>query len=1746
MKLIGGTASKLFVVMIVASFLVPVAVSAIQQSTVNINLDELGDIPFIYTVNSLPMPVNFVTTAKEDTILLFTVDGDMRDFTINGVPEYLKADCVNKLLFFVREGTNTFSITPSMGSTISFANLDRPEISFSNDELPVRIAGTTIALEGLRPLDKRYFANILLADSEGSAENLDVVFEFVSDSLDYVITVSNQIVDYGEIRDAGKTLNLPSGTDTAAGFVSDTPAVFDMVLDASSTVVSNAQTTARDYGDGALDIVNDTINSLGLTLKNSDAKTPAPPENGMVYPASDSSVSVMEGDRIYAYINSNSESLKTNDEVVFAITAPDGFTEIKTFKLGDVLPQGALLEGVYGVEDDVMRDVSGLIDGALQKTDETADSAIYSLNEKRHFEIGDVRYNEDMIKRSNSLRTARLSQDTKLYNTRGTMIAVDRTGQSSQLCTYAVEDSELRFYDISDAMNYNMMFAADSNNIVVHDAVTSSCYAADYSVDAENVILTDAISLSSDNLNLAVESKNILLSDSATDLSRTFAYSIDQGSLTIDDISEEGHQTAISQLLNGYIIIKKEALENMDAQAIALERSIFDDMEGTSLIVDEAAVGLLSSGPVMLEREAFESMDEGSGSVDEKLDSAQSAISVLDEAALTRLKNEKSDGDEDIYQAIRSGAIVVDGVSLEALESAYLVIDRSAASVISDRTRILDKVSFGSLSSNAFVTDSESLPDAITSAFSASTLELGSTTPRTKGIGSLSFTGAGVNAGLLEELQNMNVALASIDREAVNLGTLQKLQQLDLILDSMGRTSIDGDALGQMQKAESILGSVELSSLDAGSFRDVMEINALLATIDERSSSLSALNAFKGADSILDSLDGSGFDPGTAGRFYEIGDLLDAADRDLLNGATLDALHMMDEILGSIREEDADGETIDALQQFDTILDSQMDILSDSGEIIDVGRQLNAALLKDGIIQQVGKSQLSTLLDRYEVTVRETDITARDLLTGIANKYHYDVIDDRLVLYDAADDRFAESRLLADEGFLELGKSNDAASGQTRALVLQTCVDLIELNDEAGNLERAYIDSGTLTLLEAKDDHYEKTKYNIEYGELSCRQVNDEQTESQKLMIDGGTLVMKNAMLENAAATKYSITAGELAVVENIHYTRDCNIQFLELGDLQLYNIQKTDRDVTLSSRVLGDSIDADIIYEADLAGSDLLNLLREYNIDALQAESSIQGTRNELYETIAEEEIWTLQLDLTHLEGHPCDGTWQISVIPNEHRDLQLNIANTVVTGDVSPDASTPLVIEGLEMRVGGKDLVFDKTTASPVFVNWHTDELVEDQQDIDEMKFFAPDEDDIIDIAVDTDSDGLSNVDEVRMGTNPFDIDSDDDLVADADEVYHYGTDPLDADTDDDRLIDGYEIYTYFTDPLDPDTDDDEFMDGAEVSYWLANGIDPNSDSDGNGLPNILDPDSDKDTFIEGETFIDMRDGLEVQYGMTLPWLADTDGDGLEDGKEIAFWLGYLSSRKLDPMGDIDGDGIPNIQDWDSDSDKLSDGEEFDTFEWDVERHSDPVLTDTDFDGLGDFDELKIYGTHCNNIDTDRDALYDYEEVKIHGTDPHKWDTDDDEMPDRWEVDMLTNPTNPDAYDDPDGDNLVNIEEYRNYCDPRDADSDNDLLDDGAEIKIHYTDPLRPDSDDDKILDGEEVETGTDGYITNPLSPDSDGDGFGDFEEVNSGLDGYITKPNDPDYATLIMKFPEKPECGMRQAGPHIFGKAVLPAAF
>lgn len=86
-----------------------------------------------------------------------------------------------------------------------------------------------------------------------------------------------------------------------------------------------------------------------------------------------------------------------------------------------------------------------------------------------------------------------------------------------------------------------------------------------------------------------------------------------------------------------------------------------------------------------------------------------------------------------------------------------------------------------------------------------------------------------------------------------------------------------------------------------------------------------------------------------------------------------------------------------------------------------------------------------------------------------------------------------------------------------------------------------------------------------------------------------------------------------------------------------------------------------------------------------------------------------------------------------------------------------------------------------------------------------------DASDAGLDPDNDGLTNLQEYKLGTDPHVADTDGDGLNDGQEV-RLGTNPLIADTDGDGIPDGQEVLLG-TNPLSADTDGDGIPDGLEV---------------------------------------------------------------------------------------------------------------------------------------------------------------------------------------------------------------------------------------------------------------------------------------------------------------------------------------------
>ena len=295
-------------------------------------------------------------------------------------------------------------------------------------------------------------------------------------------------------------------------------------------------------------------------------------------------------------------------------------------------------------------------------------------------------------------------------------------------------------------------------------------------------------------------------------------------------------------------------------------------------------------------------------------------------------------------------------------------------------------------------------------------------------------------------------------------------------------------------------------------------------------------------------------------------------------------------------------------------------------------------------------------------------------------------------------------------------------------------------------------------------------------------------------------------------------------------------------------------------------------------------------------------------------------------------------------------------------------------------------------------------------------------IELPRDTDGDGLSDAIESRR------VDSDADGVVD--ELDPANLNPCipnvlagACDQDNDGLSNAAEALSG-TNPLVPDTDGDGRLDGAEGGFdtdsdGLNDRLDPAelnpcipvadnaacdaatvTDTDGDGIVDAREPAQDSD----GDGVDDVLDAANLNPCVPNPLAGrcDQDGDGLTNAAEAA--------RGTDPLlADTDGDGFNDGLEGalDSDGDGLIDP--LDPFNRDACRpNAQADACDADGDGLTRVEEDEL-GTNPNDPDTDGDGIADGAEARLdsdgdglsNAIESDDLDADEDGVPDQEDPD-------------------------------------------------------------------------------------------------------------------------------------------------
>lgn len=301
-----------------------------------------------------------------------------------------------------------------------------------------------------------------------------------------------------------------------------------------------------------------------------------------------------------------------------------------------------------------------------------------------------------------------------------------------------------------------------------------------------------------------------------------------------------------------------------------------------------------------------------------------------------------------------------------------------------------------------------------------------------------------------------------------------------------------------------------------------------------------------------------------------------------------------------------------------------------------------------------------------------------------------------------------------------------------------------------------------------------------------------------------------------------------------------------------------------------------------------------------------------------------------------------------------------------------------------------------------------------------------------IDTDLDGLSDVQEVSLGTDAFNSDTDSGGVIDAEELAA-GTNPVNFNDD--------EAARYYCGAPDFDPKKDRgiylWKDClSTIDRWslrIVAGDGPKLNIRARFDASIGISDITPVSFEQND-YLDDNDPRAVRVFMST-WRNGVDGIDFTVNGNACYVVEGVSGLPQFTGTQFGARRVLNMQAEVS----LNDG-----------KSCSPILTDSDADGLADLAEFFL-GTNPNNPDSDGDRLLDGEEYQKYKTDPLHVNSDRDGLSDWAEVTHVG-------------------------TDPLKADSDDDGLTDGQERKTYNTDPLQQDTDGGGINDGEEVQRGTD----------------------------------------------------------------------
>lgn len=311
--------------------------------------------------------------------------------------------------------------------------------------------------------------------------------------------------------------------------------------------------------------------------------------------------------------------------------------------------------------------------------------------------------------------------------------------------------------------------------------------------------------------------------------------------------------------------------------------------------------------------------------------------------------------------------------------------------------------------------------------------------------------------------------------------------------------------------------------------------------------------------------------------------------------------------------------------------------------------------------------------------------------------------------------------------------------------------------------------------------------------------------------------ILKVLKTETKAVVGLSIYEGKIAYVAKNSATNDIFVLDRNNGDIKTIT---ADGSYKTTPGIYGNIVawsEFSMVCNVTSTPASDCNLSNKGRVVTYDINSNVKTTIKDELPNLSEVKVQNNSLSWSQLEGST-----------NVVKVYYINNANLITVSPGDFNSSNPVYV-GDQLaysvqRTGGNDLeLYQFSTSKHSILSWTKAEKtevtlgsssryvawVDNRLGSKDIFYF----DNQSDKKLDQDGDGLTDEEEAKLGTNPFDPDTDHDGLTDYEEVYRYHTYPTQYDSDGDGLSDGEETLNWLSNPMAFDSNNDGIDDRTSV---------------------------------------------------------------------------------------------------------------------------------------------------------------------------------------------------------------------------------------------------------------------------------------------------------------------------------------------